>query len=138
MATVAAAALTSVSLFGAPMAGAEPALQSFTSPSGNVACLSAEDSVRCDIRDRSWAPPPRPADCPSQTGYGQGIALRTSGKPQFVCAGDTTFGAAGRVLQYGERAVRMGYSCTSEPTGVTCRNGSGNGFTISREAYRLF
>lgn len=38
-------------------------LVSFTSPSGNVGCYLDQTTVRCDISERDWSPPPRPADC---------------------------------------------------------------------------
>lgn len=132
----AAAALASPVLAGIPAANAD--MQFFTSPSGNVACLSDAEWVRCDIRQRVWSPPPRPADCSNQTGFGQGIMLNARGGAQFVCAGDTTFGSNARVLQYGQRLNRGSYSCASETAGISCRNAAGRGFMISREAYRIF
>ena len=38
-------------------------LVGFTSPSGNVGCFVDSANVRCDISERDWSPPPRPADC---------------------------------------------------------------------------
>ncbi|MCW2517208.1 MAG: hypothetical protein JWR11_6250 [Mycobacterium sp.] len=48
-------------------------LVGFTSPSGNVGCYIDPTAARCDISDRDWTPPPRPADC--EFDYGQGINL---------------------------------------------------------------
>ncbi|BBZ04878.1 hypothetical protein MCHIJ_43150 [Mycolicibacterium chitae] len=119
----------------APAAGAD--IEFFTSPSGNIGCFIEPGYVRCDINERTWAPPPRPADCPSQTGYGQGISLDAHGPAEFVCAGDTTLGA-GSALPYGQFHASGGLSCNSEPAGMRCSNSDGRGFTISREAYDLF
>ena len=45
----------------------------FRSPSSNIGCYLKADYVRCDIDERNWKPPPRPADC--EWDYGQGIKL---------------------------------------------------------------
>ncbi len=108
----------------------------FVTPSGNVSCMVAADLARCDIIDRDWSPPPRPADC--EFDYGQGIAIAPSEPAYFVCAGDTTFGVD-EVLQYGDSMTAGAMRCESAESGVTCRDvESGHGFAMSREAYRLF
>lgn len=110
----------------------------FTSPSGNIYCYIDPSSARCDIRDRDWSPPPRPADCPSFTGYGQGLIV-TPGRPaMIVCAGDTTYNENG-ALAYGQ-SIRAGVlRCTSTQSGMTCLDTqSGNGFTIARQGYQIF
>jgi hypothetical protein len=108
----------------------------FVSPTGNVSCMIDTQWARCDIIDRDWAPPPRPADC--EFDYGQGISLAPGEQPQFVCAGDTAFGAD-EVLAYGESVTAGPIRCESAESGITCRDEeSGHGFSISREAYRLF
>ena len=82
---VAAAAVGAIGCLGLPTAGAD--LVGFTSPSGNIGCILADGTVRCDVAERDWAPPPRPSDCPDFTDYGQGITLGTTGRASFVCAG---------------------------------------------------
>jgi hypothetical protein len=111
-------------------------LSSFQTPSGNIACGLARQSARCDIKDRSWTPPPKPASCPLD--WGQGLVVSGSGKGQVVCAGDTVLNPDAPVLDYGERAGVGGVVCDSESSGVTCTSGAGHGFFISRESYRLF
>lgn len=116
-------------------AHAEP-LIGFSSPSGNIGCYVAEDYVRCDIAERDWAPPPRPAGC--EFDYGQGIAFADGDPPAFVCAGDTAL-HAGAPLAFGRNVAAGPMQCTSQETGVTCRDTrTGGGFTISRQAYELF
>lgn len=127
------AASTAVSL--TPTAAAD--LVGFTSPSGNIGCILTDDMVRCDIASRDWEPPPRPADCPDFTDYGQGISLSPIGPATFVCAGDTTLGS-GPVLEFGEFQAGGGMSCDSELPGIRCTNSEGRGFVISRQAYQLF
>ena len=111
-------------------------LTGFVSPSGNVSCMLDADWARCDIIDRDWSPPPRPADC--EFDYGQGISLAPAEQAQFVCAGDTAFGAD-EVLPYGESITAGVLRCESAQSWITCRDvRTGHGFSISREAYRLF
>ena len=132
---VAAAAVGAIGCLGLPTAGAD--LVGFTSPSGNIGCILAEGTVRCDVAERDWAPPPRPSDCPDFTDYGQGITLGNTGRASFVCAGDTALGS-GPALPYGQFEAGGGVSCTSEPSGMRCSNSDGHGFTISRQDYTLF
>ncbi|CAN5839316.1 hypothetical protein BH10ACT9_BH10ACT9_55310 [soil metagenome] len=130
----AAAVAAAAALCAAP-AGAE-GLVGFTSPSGNIGCFIDVDYVRCDIAERSWTPPARPADC--EFDYGQGIAFAAGEAPAFVCAGDTSLWA-GPALAFGESLSAGSMSCQSLETGITCRDDStGTGFTISREEYSLF
>ena len=132
---VAAAAVGTLGWLGLPTAGAD--LVGFTSPSGNIGCILGDGTVRCDVAERDWAPPPRPSDCPDFTDYGQGITLDTTGSASFVCAGDTALGS-GPALPYGQFEAGGGVSCTSEPSGMRCSNSDGHGFTISRQDYTLF
>ena len=111
-------------------------LVGFISPTGNVACMIEPSWARCDIIDRDWSLPPRPADC--EFDYGQGISLNAGGPAEFVCAGDTAFGPD-EVLPYGSSKVAGALRCESAESGITCRDGqTGHGFSIAREAYRIF
>jgi hypothetical protein len=113
-------------------------LQSFRSPSGNIGCVLAEGGVRCDIRERQWSPPARPSSCPEQVDYGQGLSIAHAGKPEFVCAGDTTLDPSAAALPYGEVSELGGTQCFSRSGGMTCANHAGHGFFISVQSYRLF
>jgi hypothetical protein len=111
-------------------------LVGFTSPSGNVGCFIASTTARCDISERDWSPPPRPADC--EFDYGQGISLELGGQAAFICAGDTALGG-GEPLAYGKSLSAGALVCDSAESGITCRDtATGHGFSIAREAYRLF
>jgi hypothetical protein len=111
-------------------------LVDFTSPSGNVGCYIASTTVRCDISERTWSAPPRPVDC--EFDYGQGISMSPGGQAGFVCAGDTALGG-GKPLAYGQSLSAGTLVCDSAESGITCRDtGTGHGFSIAREAYRLF
>lgn len=124
------------------MTGPKPAdrevneLTGFVSPTGNVSCMIDADWARCDIIDHDWSPPPRPADC--EFDYGQGISLAPGEQAAFVCAGDTAFGPD-EVLPYGESITAGVLRCESAESGITCRDvQTGHGFSISRQACRLF
>lgn len=107
----------------------------FTSPSGNIGCIIDPDYVRCDIRDREWSPPPRPADC--EYDYGQGIGLSPGRPAAFICAGDTALNA-GPPLAYGDKIIAGTLECTSRSSGMSCWDFQyGHEFTLSREGYRL-
>lgn len=113
-------------------------LTGFQSPTGNVGCYIDASSVRCDIAERDWALPARPADCNEQVNFGQGLQLAADGESGFVCAGDTALGY-GDVLAYGSSIAAGAIRCDSAESGITCRdNASGHGFMISRQAYQLF
>ena len=83
--------------------GPDLTLTSFRSPSSNIGCEMAADLARCDIKERAWAPPPKPAGC--DLDWGQGIQVSGSDKAQFVCAGDTALDPAATVLGYAQRML---------------------------------
>jgi hypothetical protein len=113
-------------------------LQTFRSPSGNIGCVMFEGGARCDIRKREWSPPARPASCPEEVDFGQGLAVSHDGKAAFVCAGDTTLDPTGTALEYGEASELGGTICMSRTEGITCANHAGHGFFISIQSYKLF
>jgi hypothetical protein len=113
-------------------------LQSFRSPSGNIGCVMFEGGARCDIRKREWSPPSRPASCPEQVDFGQGLSVDHTGEASFVCAGDTALDPSATELGYGEASELGGTQCISRSEGITCANHSGHGFFISTQSYKLF
>ena len=107
----------------------------FLSPSKNIGCALSETGVRCDIRERTWAPPPRPASC--DLDFGQGITLVGTSPATFACAGDTAI-VGDDVLQYGTVVTRGDFECRSETAAMRCRNAkSGHSFSLSREKFTL-
>lgn len=111
-------------------------LTMFRSPTGNIGCAIDQRSVRCDIGDRDWSPPPKPPGC--NLDFGQGITLEAGAAPEFVCAGDTTLGA-GDVLAYGQSIAAGLLRCESAATGMTCTDTeTGRGFMLAKESYKLF
>lgn len=110
----------------------------FETPSHNIGCYIDSRSVRCDIRQRDWSPPPEPQSCIKfGVDWGQGISIASHGAG-FVCAGDTTLGGPG-LLGYGHSSRRGPIYCASRATGITCGNSdTGHGFFMARARYRLF
>jgi hypothetical protein len=93
-------------------------------------------SATCDLRERSWEPPPPPADC--ELDYGQGTYVDDTGAG-LTCAGDTPFVPDSPVLAYGTGWVLGDVRCVSARDGVTCENtATGRGFAVSRDRYQLF
>ena len=128
-----------IALAGALAALAVPALAQaggFQSPSGNIGCYIDKSGARCDIKHRSWSPPPAPKWC--KLDYGQGAAVDKHGKAGLVCAGDTALNN-GPKLGYGHSITKGRFRCVSKTSGMRCVNRrDGHGFFISRQSYRLF
>lgn len=111
----------------------------FQSPSGNIGCMIVGGSARCDIVKRTWSPPSRPASCPSEVDFGQGLEVGRSGAARFVCAGDTTRDRSTAKLPYGTASEVGGFVCVSRSGGMTCTSAAdGHGFFISIQSYRVF
>jgi hypothetical protein len=114
-------------------------LTTFRSPTGNIGCVILDRTARCDISQRSWKPPPRPASCSREVDFGQGLEVGGSGKGSFVCAGDTALDPTGTPLSYGDASIEGDLACVSAFTGMTCSDLTDrHGFFISRERYRIF
>jgi hypothetical protein len=113
------------------------AITFFESPSHNIGCgLSAKSGVRCDIREHTWKPPPKPQWC--DVDWGSGLAVGGRGNGHFVCAGDTVFGGK-RVLAYRDSIRRGRYQCTSRRNGVRCVNlRNDHGFKLARRKATWF
>ena len=113
-------------------------LKTFRTPSGNIGCAMYEGGARCDIRKRDWKPLPRPAACPREVGYGQGLEVPAGGEAGFVCAGDTALDPTASSLAYGTASRVGGSECISRTDGITCVNRAGHGFFISIQSYQVF
>ncbi len=121
-------------------------MDGFKTPSGNIHCQSFASetadgkpsrALRCDIRDMSNRPPPRPRDC--DLDWGQAFEVTVEAKAgERICHGDTAMDATLRVLPYGATWQRDGLRCTSDQRGVNCANPQGHGFELSRSAQRVF
>ncbi len=111
-------------------------LTQFQSPSHNIGCYLDGAGARCDISQKSWTPPPKPADC--ELDWGGGLSVDTK-RSRVVCAGDTVLDPSAPVLAYGEASEAGAFVCVSDQTGMTCTHRpSGYGFQLSRQSYKLF
>ena len=110
----------------------------FRTPSGNIFCYLTSGQAACGIRERTWTPPPRPADCDETNDYADHVSVE-SGPAAFSCGTDTPVDPNAGVLPYGQGLVIDAWRCASERSGVTCENTqTGHGFTLNRATYRLF
>ena len=126
--TLAAALLFALSGSGIGAA----AFVQFRTPSGNIGCAfnSLPASLRCDILSGLKPRPPKPRGCDLDWGFG--YTLGPTGRARVVCAGDTAVDRAAKVLRYGQRWSRGGFTCFSRVGGLRCTNRSGHGFFLSR------
>ena len=119
----------------APSASAS--LAGFRSPSGNIGCYVSGQGARCDIRNKDWQAPPKPASC--ELDWGFGLAVDRHGRADYVCAGDTAIDPSNPVLRYGDRITRGRFRCKSKQSGMRCVNRrNGHGFKISKQRAQLF
>jgi len=111
----------------------------FQSPTGNIGCaimLGDPAEVRCDLRAFTPSFAEKPADCDVDWGFA--FVVGTSGPGRPICAGDTVMMGDAPVLDYGQSIAAGGFTCLSEPTGMSCTNSQGHGFTIARAAQQVF
>ena len=118
-------ALAATALALAAAAPVSAAAKSFQTPSHNIICLYSSSGgpgpfLRCDVRSLN------------DTAFT--LDRRHRGKRVHV----TDAVPAGHVLRYGRSLTLGPIRCTSRRTGLTCRNGAGHGFALSRERQRVF
>jgi hypothetical protein len=126
-------------------------LPGFHSPSGNIRCFAVPivgtgaSMLRCEIRRSSYASALQ-ARCMRPDGSGvdwHGFELTQTGKGAVTCSGGILYDTGTQRpsfvdLPYGRTWRRVGFTCVSRVTGVTCRNGRGHGLFISRESWRAW
>ena len=103
---------------GSESAPGASAQSSFQSPTGNLRCRDEGSRLHCSSSNDNLA-----------------IFLPSYGSPS---TGRGT-ASGGPVLTYGSswRSPSGNFSCTSSTSGIDCTNQSGNGFSLSRETYKL-
>jgi hypothetical protein len=130
-------------LAGAVTPAAAQEFLSAQAPSHNIACQAESagpdqprPQLRCDIQQTSTRPPRPPASCPLS--WGDSFVLDPTGPGRLLCHGDTVADPSARVIPYGTQWRPYGFTCTSQTTGLTCVNGAGHGFTLSRAVQKAF
>ena len=126
-------------LFLIGTANAQTGQAGFQSPSKNIACayfdIDQQNTLRCDIAAIDNKPR-RPAGCNLE--YGQAFEMSAIGAASRICYGDTVIDKSLPVIGYGETWQRGGFTCTSEQSGITCRNEDQHGFALSRAKQEVF
>ena len=130
----------------APASSHDPhAINGFKAPSGNIHCQLQElenggkptTYLRCDILDIQGPLPPKPRNCDGKWGQAFSV-LQDAHRAQRMCYTDAVMNDRMQALPYSSTWRRAGFSCISEPSGVTCTNRSGRGFRLSRASQKLF
>jgi hypothetical protein len=138
-------AVCAVALALLPAANAAAATSSsyFETPSKNIVCGYAsgggQTELQCGIVSGLHPPGPKPkGGCHGIDPASNRLELSPTGRPAGFCSGDAGVFARVRlapVLAYGQTWHKGAYSCSSATNGVTCRNGAGNGFFLSRASW---
>lgn len=137
--TLSLAALLPLGLLAAAPAAAQDYI-SFQSPTGNIHCAiyvwGEGASARCDLMKLTPSYTKRPKDC--EFDWGSSFAVDDRGKGYVACVSDAVYDRANFVLGYGEAASLGGISCVSAKTGMTCSNGDGHGFSVSKAKQKVY
>lgn len=128
-----------VFLAGPALADVSP----FKTPSGNIECYigtgDGPPDLSCTIFSFTGTPNvPRPLSCSGA--WGHEYTLLARGPVRMSCGGPGSKNAAPgvEVAPYGVSADWGGISCTSERTGLTCKNADGHGFILSRRVLKVW
>lgn len=111
----------------------------FMTPSGNIYCNGAVEysSISCTIVERSGAlASPRPRSCTAT--WGHEFNLDATGQASLSCGNPPQRVDYSDIAGYGQTADFGDITCRSDESGLTCRNLSGHGFTLSRRHQSLF
>lgn len=114
---------------------------SFKTPSQNIYCsyddYSGTPEVRCDIISYTPTTGRRPSDC--DLDWGDSFVIGANDSIGYViCHGDTVISPEAETLPYGATWQKGGIACTSETTGLSCKNGKGHGFLVSKAKQKVF
>ncbi|MEM7645121.1 MAG: DUF6636 domain-containing protein [Pseudomonadota bacterium] len=122
-----------------PLAAAAD-VSDFVTPSGNIYCQVGGDfdqdgkafgEIYCRIHDFEANP--------AYPGCRQGLAFSMGDRGGVNASCDPGPRPGGQfVADYGQTGEFIGIACTSERTGLTCRNSDGRGFSLSRRAPGAF
>lgn len=112
----------------------------FRSPSKNIHCMISTGewaAARCDVTQVTrLSYPVQPAEC--DLDWGHAFEVGPTGRGAPACVGDTVASPDAMELGYGQSVELGGFRCVSEKSGMTCVNGQGHGFTVSKAAQKMF
>jgi hypothetical protein len=118
-----------------------PVCDDFATPSGDIKCFATARQhgvIECTIGSGLQPPAPR-GTCELDQ---NGLVLHATGAAAAPnCRSDPTpAGLDPKIppLAYGRTWSAFGLSCVSRTTGMTCTNGAGHGFFLSRERWRTY
>jgi hypothetical protein len=107
----------------------------FRTSDRNIGCDLEPAYVLCNVKQRSFSPPPKPSDC--FYSWGKALEFTIGSKGSFFCGHGEDYTGSKRVLATGQ-AIKVGLvTCRAVAGGVEC-SGQGNGFRLTRTAYRIF
>jgi hypothetical protein len=122
----------------------------FHSPTGNIKCLyipgsRAPSTLLCTIARADYAKTLQ-ARCMSPNGAGvdwHGFTLGSTRKGTVSCSGGILYNPQTQRpsyvnLPYGKIWRQGVFTCVSRISGVTCRNRTGHGLSISRQSWRAW
>jgi hypothetical protein len=119
----------------------------FRSPTGNIQCYYDPKAFRppngtkrlltCGLRHADYS---MQLQRRCLAGDWHGFTLFAKGSPTIFCAGNANYAIRPvyATLTYGRSWQGGPFTCDSRITGVTCRNRTGHGLFISRQAYRTW
>ncbi len=136
-----AAALCAVAL--APGQAGTATLPGFHSPSGNIRCLllaGRPANLLCNIGQAAYTKQLQDQCMARASVDWHGFILPAARKATPNCAGGILYTQRPIYanLPYGKSWSRVGFTCDSRLTGVTCRNARGHGLFLSRASWRAW
>jgi len=145
VAVLVAAAAASSPLLAAPTSSSPAGqasiriLPGFRSPSGNIKCFVVNRSLYCSI-DKANYRQRLQASCSLDW---HGFQLNATSRARTYCTSNSAYNMGterpnNAKLAYGKSFRHGVFTCLSRITGVTCRNRTGHGLFLSREAWRTW
>lgn len=108
----------------------------FAVPSGNVGCIYIPAGGTKTYQPRNGGPE---LSCDRIAPKYVHVELGKSGKAtQIVNPGEQGCCSEANKLDYGQRWSGGPFTCESAQSGLTCRRNDGHGFTISKQAIKLY
>jgi hypothetical protein len=117
----------------------------FRTPSKQINCMfwslkgkPETTKLSCEINQTFIRRPvrPRPPGCDGD--WGHMFEVDDAGTADLACVTDSVQSDDSPSLPYGSSVSRGSIVCASEEGGLTCRNGKGRGFFLSRRDQKIF